>query len=148
MGLDMYLVAKRYLSKYDDDDAALKSNLKNFVKPPASMDIYEVCANAMYWRKANSIHEWFVKHVQNDDDNCQEYYVSRENLKELASDINKVIEDNSLAEYILPTAEGFFFGSVSYDDSYFKTLKETHSRIEQLLKEVDDNWEFYYQASW
>ena len=36
---------------------------------------------------------------------------------------DKVLDDNSLAEELLPTRSGFFFGSTDYDEWYFEDIK-------------------------
>lgn len=45
-----------------------------------------------YWRKANAIHKWFVDNVQDGEDDCGYYEVSKEDLEELLS-ICKAIKD-------------------------------------------------------
>tara|TARA_R100000365_G_C2707526_1_gene43980 strand:+ start:30 stop:530 length:501 start_codon:yes stop_codon:yes gene_type:complete len=52
----------------------------------------------MYWRKANHIHKWFVDNVQSGEDNCERYFVSEENLRQLLDVCNKVIEASKLKE--------------------------------------------------
>ena len=56
-------------------------------------------------------------------------------------------EDTSLAEELLPTQAGFFFGGTSYDSYYLKDIEDTIEMLEPLLAE-DDNVEYYYQSSW
>lgn len=36
-----------------------------------------------YWRKANQIHKWFVDNVQDGEDDCGDYEVSEEQLRDL-----------------------------------------------------------------
>lgn len=50
----------------------------------------------IYWRKANHIHKWFVDNVQNGNDDCGTYYVSREQLRELLDTVTKVLESSEL----------------------------------------------------
>ena len=72
-----------------------------------------------YWRKANAIHKWFVDNVQSGKDDCDSYEVSREQLVKLLGDCEQVKAHNELAEELLPTQSGFFFGSIEYDKWYF-----------------------------
>jgi len=65
-----------------------------YIKPERISVIEE---EVMYWRKANHIHQWFVDNVQDGNDNCGEYSVSREKLLELLN----------LCETIIASAEGF-----------------------------------------
>ena len=41
-----------------------------------------------YWRKANQIHGWFVKNVQNNNDDCGLYEVSIDQIKKLRDEVN------------------------------------------------------------
>lgn len=153
MGLDMYLNAKRYLSAHDDQDKPIRNQLHTMLfgidYDDSNISVNEVSAEVMYWRKTNSIHNWFVENVQDDEDNCKEYYVGREQLRSLLETCNKVIADNSLAESLLPTQSGCFFGAQEYDEWYFRDIHGTAERISELLTEPKwNNWEFYYRASW
>lgn len=59
----------------------------------------------------------------------------------------KVIEDASVAQELLPTQEGFFFGGTEYDEWYLQDVQFTIEQIDRALT-LGDEWEFYYQASW
>lgn len=111
MGLDMFLYGVEYHSEYDDEEDNDKS--------------YYVITEEIYWRKANQIHKWFVSNIQNGVDNCAMYYVSKKSLYELKELCEKVLENKNLANKLLPTVSGFFFGSVEYDEWYFKDLEYT-----------------------
>lgn len=102
-----------------------------------------------YWRKANHIHNWFVKNVQNGIDECQSSEVSKEQLEQLLSDCKKVLKHKDQARETLPTASGFFFGGTDYDEYYFQDIKNTIQQIETILNDVDfdENYVFYV-ASW
>jgi len=54
----------------------------------------EVC----YWRKANQIHNWFVNKVQEGNDDCGEYVVTKEELQELVDLCQEVIDASKLVE--------------------------------------------------
>ncbi len=51
-----------------------------------------------YWRKANAIHNWFVKNVQKGEDDCGDYYVEEEKLQELLDTCKKVLAASELVE--------------------------------------------------
>jgi len=150
MGLDMYLSAKRYVSTFRKSDEALRGELDKLTEMTGGLEIQEVVCEAMYWRKANAIHDWFVKNVQEGVDNCGSYYVSKEKLKELVELCKEVMANKGRAVELLPTASGFFFGSTDFDDYYFEDVQNTITRLESLLgnPEIADNFEFYYQSSW
>ena len=108
------------------------------------------------WRKANAIHDWFVRHTQDGLDECQPSFVTKENFEELLETCRKIIhvkndqaELEVIAKNILPTASGFFFGSTDYDEYYVYDIEDTVETIESILKEDDfDKYYYIYQASW
>jgi hypothetical protein len=83
MGLDMYLSAKRYLWRVDGDDKDIAQKISDIGLDNGGMRVKEVRCEAMYWRKANAIHYWFVQNVQSGADDCREYFVTRDNLRSL-----------------------------------------------------------------
>lgn len=147
MGLDMYLTAKRYIYDFDDDGKALREQLEDL--KVNDMRVKEISYEAGYWRKANQIHKWFVDNVQNGVDNCGEYLVTTEELEKLLEQVNEVLRNRDKANEVLPTANGFFFGSYTYDEGYFDDLIQTKAIIENVLS-IDDirKYDFYYSSSW
>jgi len=105
-----------------------------------------------YWRKANAIHGWFVRNVQNNVDNCGTYVVTKEKLMVLLDLCKSILGDFGsalnieLAKEKLPPVSGFFFGSNEIDDKYVLELKNTISILEPLLN-FQDEAVFYYCAS-
>lgn len=161
MGLDQYLSAKRSLVNREPLKEGVVSKVFNpdtFSKVlqavgtvPVSEDspLLSIEVNVAYWRKQNAIHDWFVQNVQDGEDNCALYYVDREQLRELANTCAKVMHDNQLAEELLPTSSGFFFGATDYDEWYYKGLHYTFTTINELLRNEElKDWDFYYQSSW
>lgn len=105
------------------------------------------------WRKANHIHKWFVDYVQNGEDDCEKYEVTEENLLDLKSVCEEVLnlkgKDEEKIKEILPTENGFFFGSTAYDEYYFSDVEATIEIINNVLKTTDFEKELVvYQASW
>lgn len=77
------------------------------------------------------------------------YTFDEKNNKKPIMEDGKYIKDPKLAEELLPTTDGFFFGSTDYNEWYLDNLKETISQIEPLLAEDDDGeGEFIYSPSW
>lgn len=158
MGLDMYLMNVR-------NEEKIKA--ENFIE-------------VGYWRKANQIHNWFVKNVQGGVDDCGYYGVTKEKLEELLSTCKKVkesiklvdgdiapikmfqdgklvdtelqlkiIENTSVAQQLLPTQLGFFFGRTDYDDGYLQDIENTIETLEEVLEETDFDTEIIvYTSSW
>ena len=152
MGLDMYLYKKNYIRT----DEFYKPEYRNevVVKTGGEIDkkikperIRYVVEEVGYWRKANQIHKWFVDNVQEGNDNCGSYYVNSTTLEELLELCKKVQADHSLAESLLPSTSGFFFGGTEYDEWYFNDIDSTIKIIEECLADegADD---FEYSSSW
>jgi hypothetical protein len=152
MGLDQYLKAERYLSPsphYGDDVNEAFHAVRKVLDIKLDTDYPSIRVRCMvgYWRKANAIHQWFVDNVQDGVDECQDAYVSRANLETLMNVCEQVLGDHSLADDLLPTASGFFFGNTEYDEWYFESLKATITIIKNALS-LDKEYEFSYQSSW
>ena len=151
MGLDMYLKAKKdyYRSEYNKDqtenDMVEKIALLTGLPVPDGSLSVEV--TAVYWRKANQVHDWFVRNVQDGKDDCGEYYVSRDRLRELLAACNEALVNRNRADEILPTASGFFFGSTEYDEWYWKDIERTAREIKRVLALPEDVY-FNYHSSW
>lgn len=109
-----------------------------------------ISKNVGYWRKANAIHQWFVDHVQDGIDDCDYHReVTKEDLEELLDVCHEVLCDPDLAEELLPTQSGFFFGGTEYDEYYIEDLKNTIKIIDRVLDETDFETEMiYYRSSW
>lgn len=116
--------------------------------------------NVAYWRKANQIHAWFVDNVQDGEDNCGSYMVSKESLEELLGICKElkekvryedgyIVTNPEVCEALLPSREGFFFGDTDYDSDYMEDISRTIEMLEKILKETDFETEVvYYHSSW
>lgn len=109
---------------------------------------------AIYWRKANQIHNWFVSTLANGEDECQRIPVPRDNLVALHDRCSVLLDTKSdeLAADLLPPTSGFFFGSTNIDEYYWQDIEETHKQLTELLDEITEenkyNYRIEYQASW
>jgi hypothetical protein len=150
MGLDMYLYAERYISEYSDKE--MQSEIESIVKMPGKVNY--VTSEALYWRKANAIHNWFVKNVQDGEDDCKKYYVPFKKLIELRDTLKEILENKDKVEELLPTIHGFFFGTYNYDEYYFNEIARTEMELTKLIDDLLKNhlyesyYSFYYQSSW
>lgn len=145
MGLDMYLFAKRFMW-YNEDD--LKDGVtKVFKDLPEGITAKEVQFEAGYWRKANHIHKWFVDNVQEGNDDCGYYYVSKDDVDKLLETCRTVLNDRTLAGKLLPTQSGFFFGGTEYDDYYFEDIELTVKILERV-KLLPSGFDLEYHSSW
>jgi hypothetical protein len=141
MGLDMYLRAKRHF--YDADDK-VPTQIAKLVG--VDQEVSEVIFKAIYWRKANAIHAWFVENVQEGEDDCSPYELEKEKLIELLDLCKKALETKDAT--LLPTSDGCFFGSTEIDDYYWWDIQQTITGIDKALKDFGDKFYFEYQSSW
>ena len=156
-----------YCSKYyKDEESGLKLELpkdvSRFFSNLTNLTVSRTTDYRVgYWRKANHIHNWFIENCAARDkwadpiDDCRPIEIPVEKLEELLDDCKKVLEDKSLATELLPTTDGFFFGSTEYDDWYFDDIEDTIDIIEPVIKfmkymlEIKNyTWSIIYQASW
>ena len=171
MGLDMYLdkCDRRAYGFKDLDISDVKKNnpslyntIKPYIKERGSYYRWESLFEEVgYWRKANAIHKWFVDNVQDGVDDCERYEVSKEQLKNLLDvcvkvvDASKCTEDGEylinveIAEKLLPTQGGFFFGSIEYDQWYIDDVVETIDILKKVINDTDFDREIItYTSSW
>lgn len=152
MGLDSYLYAKRYVSEYSEDTKEVSKQLQEITKGVRGGmgNLQYIVTEAIYWRKANAIHNWFVKNVQYGIDDCREYDVPIEKLQELLKVIETCIKKPKKIPELLPPTSGFFFGSTEIGDYFIASLKTTKKELEKVIKESHGGyiWEFSYRSSW
>ena len=108
----------------------------------------DVSNELAYWRKANQVHNYFVTVVQGDNDDCGEYNLTVSDLVALKHLCQDVLDDKSLAKELLPTSEGFFFGSTQYDSNYFGNLAYTVEVCEKAIACLNEGIRVVYSSSW
>lgn len=149
MGLDMYL-NKHYFRPMVWKKGT-KASPRRREKTIGGLPVKEEVCEAIYWRKSNMIHGWFVREVQGGEDNCREYEVSVEQLESLLKLVTRVLKTKNAS--LLAPVSGFFFGSTEVDDGYWSDLKFTKTELTRVLnlhkKEPKDVtcW-FTYSSSW
>jgi len=152
MGLDMHLIKKTYIgAEYEHRNVKGEVNITIDGKPVnvKFKRISYIIEQVGYWRKANHIHNWFVQNVQEGEDDCEEYYVSKEKVEGLLSVCKKVKENPTPenCEKLLPTQSGFFFGGTKYDEYYLNSIDNTITILQGILEEEDCGG-LHYRASW
>lgn len=154
MGLDQYLYAKKFAhsgSWANDEEKQLFASLVALSKAEEFMEkdfpTAFVEVKVAQWRKQNAIHNWFVQECQGGEDECQTVFVGREQLEVLRDTCRKVLADPTLADELLPTSNGFFFGSTDYSEWYIEGLTYTADTIDRLLT-MPNEWDFEYSSSW
>lgn len=99
MGLDMYLEAEKYVGGWSHSDDEEKKQYSRLVKMAGLSKLacqdhpsVHIRVTVAYWRKANAIHRWFVEKCQDGKDECQETYISAEQLRELVDQCKRVLD--------------------------------------------------------
>lgn len=155
MGLDMYLTAEVYIGgayhEIEPKSISVSNRFKdtNDQKPLIwttypTENLEEIRYRVGYWRKANQIHNWFVKNVQCGKDDCSEYIVDKEEINELLDICKDLIssKDKDKALELLPPKEGFFFGLSNPEQEHFweyywDDIELTISNLENALEYIN-----------
>lgn len=96
-----------------------------------------------YFRKVNFLMTFFDY-----TGNCEYKEISKYDVELLRENCDKVLADHSLAEELLPTASGFFFGSTEYSEWYFQDVAEVKSWAEDILASTDWDTEVVLMYCW
>lgn len=122
--------------------------LNNFIK-------YYCVNEDLYFRKVNFIYGYFADKLEN-----EQCWVDKEELEDIVNSCKEILdqyydesaEDNSkaieLAKELLPTTNGFFFGSTEYDEYYFNDLEDVAYKLEMFLGELEDDESIFVVMSW
>ena len=139
MGLDMYLL--RANREELDGWENLNSEERSYVSKPFQ-EVY-------YWRKANQIRQWIVENCDYPEyGNCEEIEITKEKLQALVNACNKVLNNHELADKIMPTSDGFFFGDTEYDERYFDDLASTAEGCAKIIESTDWDKEIIIYTDW
>lgn len=153
MGLDMYLKADIFAGQYLGSDVFEKIEAAQ-LGWPTKPEMFEISATVVYWRKANHIHGWFVKNVQEGTDDCGTYYVSEDKLQQLHDLCDELLKDRDTdkAAELLPPESGFFFGNTEVDEWYWSKTEHTRDELAKILAAIADKttprFSYHYHSSW
>jgi hypothetical protein len=75
------------------------------------------------------------------------YQGTKEGMKPIMEP-GKYIVNPEIAEELLPTQEGFFFGMTNYDQYYMEDIEYTIKVLEKELGTGTDEGDYYYNSSW
>jgi hypothetical protein len=161
MGLDMYLQRAKDVEKQAFSDA-----------------YDDILSGVIYWRKANSIHAFFCDNGSLAADGQEDvgyYLVERDAILKLIERIDAITSDKpkqeqvkyfdfvtmteivkdveyklniTLAQELLPTRSGFFFGDTDYNYWYYTDLARTSGLLKKELAAVPNQQVWFYYASW
>lgn len=149
MGLDMTLEKRTFIGgqfHHRKVEGTVKLSVQDELLEFNPKKIDSIIENVAYWRKANAIHAWFVDNTQEGNDTCLMSQVPFDKLMELKKLCEKVLTENdeNVSRKLLPTRQGFFFGSNEYEAYYYENVKQTLT----LLESLKDDGDYFYQASW
>lgn len=185
MGLDMWLYtnSKKVANEVNDLNDEWEGNFQ----APRGIAICWRKANAIHrWFVANAqngnddcgMYEVDVNDLARLHDACKEVLESTElvtaeiengKLLQNGEWVSNIVKGQKLADptkamELLPTTDGFFFGSTAYDQYYWWDIQYTMEKLEKLMENLmpadDSNWyvvhkdepdwyvRFYYSSSW
>lgn len=152
MVLDIYLIQKYYIgANYEHRKITGSIDLSERGKK-LSIDFKKVRyidCEVIHMESALMIHDWFVEQIQDGEDDCKQYYVDREKIKELLDICNRVIENRDLADELLPTRKAFYYENGRYNEAYFYDLERFVGMLNELDLEGEDlSFEYYYESAW
>jgi hypothetical protein len=176
MGLDMYFEKATKVEGWKPKDYIKANNFINEINAsnlqfdpkkiqldhtyPSNLDIkvnmisetqgyFYILEQVGYLRKANQIHNWLVKNIQDGKDECQSVIFTKNKIIQLQQICHEVLENFLIAPEILPTTKGFFFGSSEYDFEYLEDIKDAYRICNQILSTTDFEKEvILYYSSW
>lgn len=142
MGLDIniYRVKRTELSKEAQDDysgVVAMNEIRN------SEEIYG--DSLAYFRKANFLFSYFENDM---NDELTMAVLDKYAVEDIIELCKEVLNVHTKAEELLPTTDGFFFGSIEYDDLYFEKVQDVLNQFEEVLKEYNSDRYFYYIDFW
>lgn len=166
MGLDMYLIrAKKGTQEIREVLRKAIVELENkFFGEYNKLEILEKFETAIedvsvdevaYWRKANHIHAWFNASLAHGEiEDRERVPVALNDIKDLRANCAVVVDAfnndsdgwKKVAEEILPTEAEYFYGSTDYDEYYIQQTRETLDMLDGVIKQWDDDYEYYYYA--
>lgn len=95
------------------------------------------------FRKANFLMNFFEY-----EGNCELKEISRDEVTLLLENCVKVLNDHNKASELLPTQEGYFFGSTEYDEAYFNKVQDVLAKMSNILNETNWDDNVLYIEAW
>ena len=99
-----------------------------------------------YFRKVN----FLFKYYEDRGKMYEQYYAftDADDVDDLIDRCERVLKNHGLAYSLLPTQEGFFFGSTDYDNWYFSDVKDCLKQMKKYRKLLKDGVTGYVIFSW
>lgn len=98
-----------------------------------------------YFRKVNFLFEFFSGSLNEEETTA---VFAKYEIEALIDSCEFVLNNRDKADEILPTCDGFFFGSLDYDDYYFESVENVLKSFKTILKDYSDDYlyiiDFFY----
>ena len=96
-----------------------------------------------YFRKVNFLIPFFGY-----EENCSNIEIDKYQVEDLIEACKEVLANHDKASFLLPTQEGFFFGSTDYDDWYFDDVESVKTTFESILEDFDQEEDILTMHCW
>ena len=90
-----------------------------------------------YFRKVNFLVKYFEDNCGLDTANQTPLRIHINDIMDLKDRCSEVINNPHKAEELLPTMDGFYFGSSDYDENYLEDVQRVYDYCTYLLSEFD-----------
>lgn len=98
-----------------------------------------------YFRKVNFLFEFFSGSLNEEETTA---VITRGKMEELIEKCEFVLNNRDKASEILPTCDGFFFGSLDYDDYYFESVAKVLLSFQVILENYSDDYLYIIDFSY
>lgn len=158
MGLDQYLTAHKLICGYTRHSEA--GEREAYLKLLESVGLQEsdvsldtphlsVSVTVAYWRKAHTVHEWFVSNVQDGVDDCRSSYASRKFLEFAVEHCRKVLKAEKPGSVISTEKDDYSIETIIGAGIYLTEFVMTKAKLAAVLNNPKfKGWNFEYRASW
>lgn len=130
-------LATEYLKSIDERNSKLINELED------EKEKINPWNEVAYFRKVNFLIPFFGY-----EENCSNIEIDKYQVEDLIEACNEVLEDHSKAEELLPTTDGFFFGSTEYDDWYFDDVECVKTTFESILEDFNQEEDILTMHCW
>ena len=90
---------------------------------------------AYYENEGKMVDQWFA-------------FVEKEDVDDIIDRCKRVLANHKLANELLPTQSGFFFGCTDYDEWYFKDVQDCLNQMKKYRKLLKDGVTGFVVFSW
>ena len=130
-------LATEYLKSIDECNSKLINELED------EKEKINPWNEVAYFRKVNFLIPFFGY-----EENCSNIEIDKYQVEYLIEACKEVLANHDKASFLLPTQEGFFFGSTDYDDLYFDDVQNVKEKFEEILADFDRDEDILLMHCW